>query len=180
MSLWGERNLVLRDGMRSVDSPLDLSIFGTDSLRLRPPSPESGSSGSSGTRSENNTPMATPAPAAAASAKSKSSKQTQRASSLVDLLTLTMEQDREEKKARSEVLLGYAEVKRIEAQNVMASIELERFKFRVGARDQEIGSRVSKAAARDFTSTSGKEVVVLVGQSICSQAVIRIVILILS
>ncbi|KAK9249300.1 hypothetical protein V1506DRAFT_525513 [Lipomyces tetrasporus] len=58
-----------------------------------------------------------------------------------------MEQDREEKKARSDALRGYAEVKRIEAQN-------------------------AKAAARDFTSTSSKEVVVLAGQSICSQAVL--------
>ncbi|KAK9253770.1 hypothetical protein V1507DRAFT_388231, partial [Lipomyces tetrasporus] len=45
------------------------------------------------------------------------------------LLTLTMEQDREEKKARSDALRGYAEVKRIEAQNMMVSIELEHFKL---------------------------------------------------
>ncbi|KAJ8101655.1 hypothetical protein POJ06DRAFT_247524, partial [Lipomyces tetrasporus] len=86
-------------------------------------------SGSSDTRSEYSTPMATPAPAAAGSAKSNSGKQTQRASSLVDLLTLTMEQDREEKKARPGALRGYAEVNRIEAQHAMASIELERFKL---------------------------------------------------
>ncbi|KAK9235401.1 hypothetical protein V1525DRAFT_410058 [Lipomyces kononenkoae] len=73
--------------------------------------------------------MATPAPAAAASANAKSTKQTQRASSLVDLLTLTMEQDREEKKARSNALRGYAEVKRLEAENSMATIELESFKL---------------------------------------------------
>ncbi|KAJ8099397.1 hypothetical protein POJ06DRAFT_269454 [Lipomyces tetrasporus] len=40
-----------------------------------------------------------------------------------------MEQDREEKKARSDALRGYAEVKRIEAQNMMVSIELEHFKL---------------------------------------------------
>ncbi|KAK9490638.1 hypothetical protein V1508DRAFT_424203 [Lipomyces doorenjongii] len=52
--------------------------------------------------------MATPVPARLLS---KSGKQTQRASSLVDLLTLTMEQDHEEKKARSDALREYAEVK---------------------------------------------------------------------
>ncbi|KAK9338099.1 hypothetical protein V1521DRAFT_431733 [Lipomyces starkeyi] len=40
-----------------------------------------------------------------------------------------MEQDREEKKARSDALREYAEVKRIEAQNTLACIEFERFQL---------------------------------------------------
>ncbi|KAK9335938.1 hypothetical protein V1521DRAFT_438270 [Lipomyces starkeyi] len=39
-----------------------------------------------------------------------------------------MEQDRQEKKARSDALREYTEVKLIEAQNALASIELERSK----------------------------------------------------
>ncbi|KAK9366989.1 hypothetical protein V1509DRAFT_627893, partial [Lipomyces kononenkoae] len=43
MSLWGERNLAIRDGMPCVDSPIDLWIFRTDSASAREQSPESGS-----------------------------------------------------------------------------------------------------------------------------------------
>ncbi|KAJ8100184.1 hypothetical protein POJ06DRAFT_251997 [Lipomyces tetrasporus] len=70
-----------------------------------------------------------------------------------------MEQDRQEKKARSDALGEYTEVKLIEAQNALASIELERFKLE--SELEKNGSRVSKVAAGDFTSTSSQEVIVL-------------------
>ncbi|KAK9241879.1 hypothetical protein V1506DRAFT_525054 [Lipomyces tetrasporus] len=113
--------------MRGVDSPLDLSIFGPGSPRPRPPSPESGSSG---TRSENTTPMATPAPTAAASAKSKSVNWQTDATRLVPGGLAHLDNGtRSLRRRRRAALRGYAEVKRREAQNAMAIIELERFKL---------------------------------------------------
>ncbi|KAK9234804.1 hypothetical protein V1525DRAFT_349560, partial [Lipomyces kononenkoae] len=56
----------------------------------------------------------------------------------VDLLTLTMEQGREERKARSDALRGYAEVR---AENAMAAIELERFKLEAELERLEVESQ---------------------------------------
>ncbi|KAK9312225.1 hypothetical protein V1524DRAFT_466184 [Lipomyces starkeyi] len=114
ISLLGERNLVLRDGMRSLDSPLDLSIFGTDTARPGVPTPESGSSDMPSEILQRHSCSCSgcfnsgcySAPTAAVAAKSTSGKQTPRASSLVDLLTLTMEQDREEKRSCLRLIIG--------------------------------------------------------------------------